>query len=220
MQKEGLFSFSDSVQKNTLGQRIITVHCLQMNRTTKSRQNSNVWQRFWGASKSEREKTYRNILHMRQIKSSRSPTSLPFLEKLKIFMTSQRKSLSQDILLEREKVTRNFPGSLWCNNMPSTYSAWYERIPSVLRTAVHHQKRMVILLWDFTNLNWKISLFKLLYLLEAITLKFSYFWLLSQQNKSKLCIHEFFCPYKLFGHICISSLGWCKDHGNGTTYVS
>lgn len=48
-----------------------------MNRITKSSQNSNVWQRLWGASKSEREKTYRNILHMRQIKSSRSTTSSP-----------------------------------------------------------------------------------------------------------------------------------------------
>lgn len=155
---------------------------------------------------------------MRQNKSSRSPTSLHFLEKLKIFVTPQRKRLSQDTLLEREKVTRNFPGSLWYNNMPSTYSAWYDKIPSVLRTGVHHQKGMVIVPWDFTNLNWKISLFKLLYILETITLKFSYFWLLSQQDKSKLSIREFFCPYKLFGHICISSLGWGKNHSNGTTF--
>lgn len=78
---------------------------------------------------------------------------------------------------------------------------------------MHHQKGMVIVLWDFTNLNWKISLFKLLYILEAITLKFNYFWLLPQQDKSKLTIHEFFCTYKFSGHICISSLGWAKDCG-------
>lgn len=45
-----------------------------------------------------------------------------------------------------------------------------------------------------------------MYVLEAIMLKFSYFWLMSQQDKPELSIHEFFCLYKLFGYICTSAL--------------
>jgi len=101
------------------------------------------------------------------IKSSRSTNSSLLLEKLKIYITWQRKSLSQDTALQREAGTRNCSGSLWCSTTPSTNDAWHEMIVSVLRTAAQHQKREVMALQDFTSLAWKLSFLKLLYILES-----------------------------------------------------
>lgn len=61
------------------------------------------------------------------------PNLLAFPGKTENICESTEKKLSQDILLEREKVTRNFPASFWYNNMPSTYSAWHGAAPWVPR---------------------------------------------------------------------------------------